>query len=230
MYSREFGDGDVVSAPRQFGVSGKLWHGVLVMYDRENGSLWTQLDGRAIQGPDTGRRLEHVSSVFTTWEAWKRLHPQTLVLAKTGGDREHRGSRYADYFADPERLMFPHLAEGIGGIGPKDVVFGTVVGNEAAAISARLLSRAKIVNAVVGHTPVAWIYDDETDSAIVVESRVMDRIFVLEPIQEESPLVFFRDTLTGDRLATDTLSRLRMNRSYWYAWARSHAGSSILCD
>ena len=53
MYSRRVGD-----ATAEFGVSGKLWHGVLVMFDRETQSLWTQLDGRAIEGENQGLRLE----------------------------------------------------------------------------------------------------------------------------------------------------------------------------
>ena len=76
MYSREI-DGEV----RSFGVSGRLWHAVLVMYDRETESFWTQIDGRAIRGEETGRRLEHVPSTFTTFGAWLDAHPDTLAQA-----------------------------------------------------------------------------------------------------------------------------------------------------
>ena len=46
-----------------FGVSGKLWNGVLVMYDRATGSLWTAVDGRALEGErathGAGRNIEN---------------------------------------------------------------------------------------------------------------------------------------------------------------------------
>jgi hypothetical protein len=45
VYSREI-DGQEYS----FGVSGKLIMNVLVMYDRETGSLWSQLLGEAVEG------------------------------------------------------------------------------------------------------------------------------------------------------------------------------------
>ena len=100
MYSRE-----VEGSERSFGVSGKLWHGVLVMYDRETESFWTQLDGRSIQGPEHGKALEHYPSVFTTWASWKAAHPNTLVLDKAEDEKLQAASNYADYFSDPERLF-----------------------------------------------------------------------------------------------------------------------------
>ena len=113
-------------------MSGKLWHGVLVMFDRDTGSLWTQLDGRAIQGDLAGERLEHMPSMYTTWAAWKEAHPDSLVLDKDEFEREQTASHYEDYFADPERLFAPHLGGDLGGsVGPKEVVFGIASDGEA---------------------------------------------------------------------------------------------------
>ena len=224
MYSRFVAEG---SAPVTFGVSGRLWHGVLVMTDRESDSLWTQLDGRAIQGEALGKTLEHVPSTFTTWEAWKRAHPATLVLEKPPEARERVGSNYAEYFADPDRLFMDRLGEGLGGVGAKDVVFGVVENGEALAVTEGLLREKRVVNAVVGGTPVAWLLDERTGSAVIVERRLGQRLLLLDPAPE-NPAELFKDSLTDETHGADELRKLRSDRAFWYAWRRTHPKSVVL--
>ena len=225
MYSREV-DGQV----RRFGVSGKLWHGVLVMFDRDTDTLWTQLDGRAIRGASVGSELSHVPSTFTTWEQWRATHPDTLVLDKPEDERERVGSHYADYFADPDRLYMEHLGEGLGGVGPKDVIFGVLEGDGALAITENLLVRERVVNAVVGGRPVALVHEASTGGALALDRRLGDRVLVLETYGTEEPTLLFRDALSGEVHGTDELEPLRLDRAYWYAWKRSHPASRILGD
>jgi hypothetical protein len=220
VYSRNVAGGDTLT----FGVSGNLWHGVLVMYDRETQSLWTQLDGRAIEGPLAQNRLAHVPSTFTTWSAWKARHPDTQVVAKPEDEREtSEGSAYADYFADPERLFMPRLGEGLGGAGPKDTVFGTLVAGAAIAVTEDLLREQRVVQAVAGGVPIAWIRDPASGSVRVVERRSSDGILLL--VDEGTTVA---DHATGVSIDLDELPALRVDRAFWYAWARSHPGSRIL--
>jgi hypothetical protein len=200
------------------------------MFDRETGTLWTQLEGRAIQGPDQGQRLSHVPSTYTTWDAWKREHPDTLVLLKEGEELSRSGSHYADYFADPERLWMDHLAEGLGGVQPKDVVFGVILDGDSLAVTERFLRSRRVVNAVVSGTPVAWLLDEQTFSSRVVERRLEGRVLLLEPLPGENPSHLFRDRLTGEVHAFDELRPLRVDRAFWYAWRRSHPGSPVISD
>ena len=54
---------------------------VLIMIDRDTGSIWTHLDGKAIQGPMAGKRMEMVPLPLMTWRDWKTSRPNTLVLS-----------------------------------------------------------------------------------------------------------------------------------------------------
>ena len=225
MYSRTAGEGTTV---RTFGVSGRLWHGVLVMYDRESESLWTQIDGRAIQGPAQGQHLEHVPSTFTTWSAWREQYPETLVLEKDAEALEQKESHYADYLDDPDRLLFPHLAEGLGGLGPKGLIFGITVDGESLAISAELLAAEQIVNAVVADVPVAWLADRRTGFPIAVDRRTPDGVLVLRPADDENPAERSADALSGRSIDPTDLARVRVDRTFWYAWRRSHPDSRAL--
>lgn len=224
MYSRTTDAGAV----RTFGVSGRLWHGVLVMYDRETDSLWTQLDGRAIRGPAEGERLEHVASTYTTWSAWRAAHPETLALEKGADERELGESRYAAYRADPDYLFFDHLDEGLGGLRAKDLVYGIALGERALAISADLLAADGVVNAVVGDVPVAWLLDRRTGFPIAVDRRCGDRVRVLAPDGDRNPAEQVRDAASGEPVDPAELERLRLDRAFWFAWRRSHPESRVL--
>jgi len=86
-------DRSVAGSVVEFGVSGKLLMNVLVMYDRDTDSLWSQILREAITGPHRGTSLVLVDSLQTTWSTWRNLHPQTLILDERG-----RNDSYASYY------------------------------------------------------------------------------------------------------------------------------------
>lgn len=221
MYSRNTDD----TEPTSFGVSGKLWNGVLVMYDRGSESLWTQIDGRALEGPRQGEYLEHVPSTYTSWEAWVAAHPDTLVLDKPEEIHGWEHSRYDEYLRDPDELFMPELAEGLGGVGPKDVIFGVGVGGAHAAVTEELLLDRGVVNGVVGHTPVAWVRLATTGRVIVVDRRGRDGVLLLEAAGDDGRL---RDVLSDLQLRVEQLLPLRVDRAFWYAWKHTHPDSTAL--
>jgi hypothetical protein len=90
-----------------FGVSGLLYNSDVLLYDRQTGSLWSQVLSKAITGPLKGATLPSVPASHTTWRDWSARFPDTLVLSTdTGFRRNYRQSVYADY-ARTSRLAFP---------------------------------------------------------------------------------------------------------------------------
>ena len=91
------------------GTSGFLYRSNKLMYDRATQSLWSTLWGAPVVGPLVGEgiELERLSVVTSTWGAWRRRHPDTLVLSlNTGHRRDYaEGAAYREYFATDE-LMF----------------------------------------------------------------------------------------------------------------------------
>lgn len=96
-------------AARTFGTSGLLYRSNKLMYDRETGTLWSALTGRALVGPGAreDRALRKLPVVTTTWGEWRETHPETTVLSiDTGHDRDYReGAAYREYFRSRD-LMF----------------------------------------------------------------------------------------------------------------------------
>lgn len=89
-----------------FGVSGLLYQSDLVMYDHQTQSLWSQIATQAIAGPLTGAKLAPIFLEHTTWDEWRRAHPNTVVLStKTGHFRDYDRDPYLGY-AQRAELMF----------------------------------------------------------------------------------------------------------------------------
>lgn len=226
MYSRNLNGATV-----DLGVSGKLWNGVLVMFDHESESLWTQVDGRAIKGEHQGERLEHMNSEFTPWSTWIAAHPDTLVLEKTEEELGQSASHYADYFSDPDALFFPELGEGLGGIAPKDMIYGLRVDEAALAIKASLLESTNLISAVVAGTPVAIARDPATGFAVAFERRAASGA-VLFPATVDGafPTAELIDTATGTHFDPKSLPQVRYDRTFWYAYKKSLPQVAVMTD
>jgi hypothetical protein len=70
------------------GGAGSLFNGSMVLYDLETRTFWTQGDGKAVEGPLTGRRLQPIPSVLTDWQTWLSLHPSGTVALRAYNKRE----------------------------------------------------------------------------------------------------------------------------------------------
>lgn len=101
-------EADVVNGKRtEFGVSGLLYNSDVLLYDRTTNSLWSQILGKAINGRLKGQELEAIVTQRTSLGAWKKLHPETLVLTtNTGFIRDYQQSPYGSYDLD-NRTIFP---------------------------------------------------------------------------------------------------------------------------
>ncbi|HSG05403.1 MAG TPA: DUF3179 domain-containing protein, partial [Nitrospiria bacterium] len=81
-----------------FGVSGLLYQSDVLMYDRQTDSLWSQILQEAVTGKMMGTRLTLLPLIHTTWEEWRKEHPNTLVLSTdTGYSRNYRRDPYEGY-------------------------------------------------------------------------------------------------------------------------------------
>ena len=130
-----------------FLVSGKLWRNSLVMQDSETGTLWSHVTGEALDGELAGAQLALIPAVQTTWANWRDAHPETRVLLKSAAVNS---SRYAAYFADPERtglFRANWLQDRLPG---KELVYGLRSGPHAVAVTAGVLAGGQPLPVEVG--------------------------------------------------------------------------------
>jgi hypothetical protein len=124
-----------------FGVSGLLYNSDVLLYDRETESLWSQIMAKAVTGPMRGEKLEVLPLTHTSWKAWKREHPDTLLLSEdTGFSRDYSRDPYGSY-AEERGLFFAVSAESRR-YHPKEQVLGVEIGGKFKAYPFSELSRA----------------------------------------------------------------------------------------
>lgn len=106
VFSRKVSVGGVDTV-LEFGVSGALYNSNVLMYDRKDKGLWSQLGMRAVSGPLTGTSLDMLPVQVTSFAAFKKSHPAAKIVSKeTGHDRDYSRSPYESYFKN-EGLMVP---------------------------------------------------------------------------------------------------------------------------
>jgi hypothetical protein len=175
-----------------FGTSGKLVNSNLVMYDRETGSYWPQVLGRAITGAYKGEVLDQFPLVWTRWGNAKAEYPDALVLSDdTGFLRNYGSDPYGSYLDEDSYYYkgnpFMPVMNRDARLSPKEVVIGVKSGGSQLAILKSRVAEERVVNLVVGDTPVVAFYDEDLDAV-----RVFVRIIegqVLEFASEGSGIV-----------------------------------------
>lgn len=156
----------------EFGVSGKLWKSNLLMYDRQddekNESLWSQVLGEAVVGPQTGAKLRILHSEIVRWGAWKKAHSDTEALSKeTGAFRDYSRDPYGDYYTS-ESVGFGASFRDTR-LHPKALVYGVEVNGAYAAFAEEAVRReGKLTQTVGGKTVTAeWKKDTQAVSVSV---------------------------------------------------------------
>ena len=89
-----------------FGVSGKLRHSDMIMYDRETQSWWQQAVGLGIVGEMTGVELRSLPSWMESWETFRSRNPQGLVMAEPDYNRAYGRNPYAGYDSSSQPFLY----------------------------------------------------------------------------------------------------------------------------
>ncbi len=94
----------------EFGISGLLANSNVLLHDRQDHALWSQVEMEAISGPYAGRSLTHLHNwQITTFARLKTEHPDATIVSKdTGHDNDYGMNPYGDYTRS-QQLMFNQL-------------------------------------------------------------------------------------------------------------------------
>ena len=226
MYSREIA-GQVL----EFGVSGKLIMNVLVMYDRQTNSLWSQLLGRAVEGSLVGKELEFLPSWQTTWQDWKTRHPDTKVLVKG-----YRGLRdpYLSYYASGQAGVIGETIRD-NRLNTKEFVIGVALGDLAVVYPFRTLNDQPLINDMIGDQPVLIVFDAENANGVVFDREVDGQILNFEAVgglqirDDQSASIW--NGLTGAGISGDyagaQLKRLKSTTVFWFGWKDFYPESRV---
>lgn len=164
-------DGKINGKNLTFGVSGLLYQSDMLLYDRKTDSLWSQIKGEAVTGPLMGARLKLLSSTQTSWGAWKKTHPETLVLSEdTGYQRDYDRDPYKGYYKS-SRLMFG-VKNRNKAYHPKEQVIGLEIDGKFKAYPFSELAKAKQpVTDKLNGVLIKVTFDKRSQTAVIRNSK-----------------------------------------------------------
>ena len=220
MYSREI-NGEL----HTFGVSGKLIMNVLVMYDHQTRTLWSQFLSKGVEGELEGVELDVIPATQTTWGAWKELYPDTKFLDLFMADP------YDQYYADNNRPGVIGERNADDRLSAKALVVGVNFDGTPKAYPLDALEFRPVLNDSVAGRDALVYFDGPSGTALVYDRRVDGRALTFSVESGASgALTALVDEETGSRwmaftglavegeLKGQRLERIPSHLSFWFAW------------
>ena len=220
MYSREI-NGEI----HTFGVSGKLIMNVLVMYDHQTRTLWSQFLHRGVEGELEGIELDVIPVTQTAWGAWKELHPDTKFLDMLMADP------YDQYYADNNRPGVIGERNTDDRLSTKDLVVGVNFDGTPKAYPLDALESQPVLNDSAGGRDALVYFDAPSGTALVYDRSVDGRTLTFgvdtntsgvltELVDEEtgSRWMAFTGLAVEGELKGQRLARIPSHLSFWFAW------------
>lgn len=155
------------------------------MYDKKTDSKWNHSTGLAMMGPLAGMELKILPSRVVHWKTWRKIHPNTKVLAQEG--------------------RWGFMGTYVGGRQPSALGLSVGQGPKAKLFPFDVLLKEEVVNETVGPHQIVVVMDPSTREAFAFSRKVNARVLTFKPTESRSkgtPLM--RDQETGsvwDRLS-----------------------------
>ena len=160
MYARKCGERELT-----FDFGRGLLKDNLLIVDRETDSVWSQLHGAAITGSMEGTALEVLPALQTTWDFWRRMHPETRVMKLAGA----RGTRYLYRGDGDETDGHDTSALGLGLVDGEGALFLSLTALES--VETPLVLQRGEAKIVVHHEPAALTAWAETPGGTLLPTQ-----------------------------------------------------------
>jgi hypothetical protein len=204
------------------------------MADRQTESVWSHLDGEAIEGPLRGAKMEVIPLFHTTWQEWRELHPSTSVLSQDTPFRAYyRNVRIGvvDGQQATARLYQDRRLRS------EELVLGVRVEDTYMAYPLSALAQSSgVLNETIGGSSLVVFYDTRAKTAAAFSRLVNGETatFSLVP----GAVFLARDNVTGTvwdftgragegPLKGSTLGFVTSYLSEWYGWSAYHPTTGV---
>jgi Protein of unknown function (DUF3179) len=220
-----------------------------LMRDKETGSWWQQITGKAIYGPLRGSALELVLSDELTFGDWRAEAPGGEVLAPVAKYTKEYDSNWEPEIAKlPVVISFPGTE-----LKSRDVVIGLTVNGAARAYPWETFAKQSPVLDRVNGTPLLLVLGPDGKSFRVFASRIDGRdaeFFLPTKVATNAPAGDASASLTDKQEWTlldattasqwnfqgcaisgpaqgKCLDRVPALKDYWFDWRNYHPDTTI---
>jgi hypothetical protein len=186
--------------------------------DETTGSWWRQATGAAVTGPRKGIRLVAIPSRQVTLGEWLASHPASLVM------QADAAAVAADRYPKDDAFEKGTSRKTLTGTNPdswqdKSWVVGIEIGTRSKAFDWNRLKRERVINDVVGGTPIVLVLAADGASFFAFERPDAETRFALEEEKLVSLAGVYSASGTGP---TGTLRSVNASQEFWHSWRSFH--------
>jgi len=212
-----------------------------LMRDRETGTWWQQITGKAIYGPLQGAALDLVLSDELTFGQWRTESPSGQVLAPVAKyTKEYDSNWEPDVAKLPVVISFPGTE-----LKSRDIVIGLTIDGAARAYPWETFAKQSPVLDRVNGTPLLLVLGPDGKSFRVFLRRIdgHDAEFFLQANSSADPAAQNKDwTLLDTTTASQwnfqgcatsgpaqgkCLARIPALKDYWFDWRNYHPDTTV---
>ena len=208
-----------------------------LMRDKETGTWWQQITGRAIYGRLQGATLEPVFSDELTYGEWRSESPSGEVLAPVAKyTKEYDSNWEPDVAKLPVVISFPGTE-----LKSRDVVIGISMTGSARAFPWETFAKQSPVLDRVGDTPVLLVLGPDGKSFRAFVSRIEGRdaeFFLQADSGTEGKPWSMIDATTASQwnfqgcaisgsAQGKCLDRVLALKDYWFDWRNYHPDTTV---
>ena len=216
--------------PLTFEVFG-LMKGVLTIIDRETGSVWTHLEGKAISGKFSGKRMTVLPLIHITWRDWVSSNPDTLLLSPN--------TRFADRYGPIKVGVYNSGQSGLGDerLPSNTLVLGVEIDGHFKAYPLEEINAiGGIINDTIDGRPLVVVYDDDAQMGLAY-SRIFEGNSLefhvygtngLKFSDKNTQSIWNRNmTALSGPLTGISLEYITSFISEWYGWSAYHPDTEL---
>lgn len=183
-----------------------------MLEDQRTGSWWRQANGEAITGARKGTTLREIPSRQVTLALWLEMYPASRIMQADSVLRD----RYPKNF-DYETGQSRSALTGTDSVSWSDKawVVGLAVNNQSKAYDWNQLRRERVINDVVGGTPVVVLMASDDASYFAYVRPDTTTHFTMRGDSLIAPNVAYG--LSG-RGASGSLAPVQASQEFWHSW------------
>lgn len=208
-----------------------------IMQDRETGSWWQQVSGKAIQGPMKGKQLRLVDHDELTFATWRSEARNGRVLRPVEKIKATDGYASADWEAEIGKMRVVINPAGPKGIEARSLMVGITVENVAKAYPFDMLKKQNPIVDSINHEPIVLVLHSDGKSVRVFNRKLESETYEFYRATDSSELQLM-DSQTGSRwnfsgvavsgpLKGKQLRQIYSLKDYWFDWKNYHPNTLI---
>ena len=207
------------------------------MRDRETGTWWQQVSGKALHGPLKGKRLNLIAYEEVTFDLWKQERPGGRVLLPDPEIQKEESYAKEDWEQRIAKLPVVTPINHEEPLKPRDLILGIDIKGQSKAYPFESLKRTRaIVDKIAGGQIILVLGKD--DSSVRVFEAVIDGKPLSLYFKNETGSDSFLDVDTGTEwsfegvavtgpLAGKKLNRISVLKDYWFDWKNYHPETAV---